>query len=45
MPVKMNEREYRRIEVANMETRTAEDGAMVVEGYATTFNQPYQLLL
>ena len=43
MPVKMSEREYRRIEVANMETRTAEDGAMVVEGYATTFNQPYQL--
>lgn len=43
MPVKMSEREYRRIEVANMETRTAEDGRMIVEGYATTFNQPYQL--
>ena len=43
MPVKMSEREYRRIEVANMEIRTAEDGGMIVEGYATTFNQPYQL--
>ena len=43
MPVKMNEREYRRIDVSGIETRKAEDGAMVVEGYATTYNQPYEL--
>ena len=43
MPVKTNEREYRRIDVSGMETRQAEDGGMIVEGYATTFNQPYQL--
>ena len=44
MPVKVNEREYRRIDIRNIETRTADDGQMVVEGYATTFNQPYKLI-
>ena len=43
MPVKIDEREYRNIETGQMETRTAEDGQMIVEGYATTFNQPYTL--
>ena len=43
MPVKFDKREYRKIDAALMETRTAEDGAKIVEGYATTFNQPYQL--
>ena len=43
MPVKHEQREYRRIDVSVMETRKAEDGKMIVEGYATTFNQPYQL--
>ena len=43
MPMKLDKREYRRIEVSEMETRKAEDGGMIVEGYATTFNQPYQL--
>ena len=43
MPVKMDRREYRKIDAAVMETRKAEDGAMIVEGYATTFNQPYEL--
>ena len=42
MPTKLDKREYRKI-TAQMETRTAEDGAMIVEGYATTFNQPYEL--
>ena len=42
MPMKIESREYRKIE-GLMETRKAEDGAMVVEGYATTYNQPYQL--
>jgi len=43
MPMKLDKREYRKIDAALMETRTAEDGGMVVEGYATTFNQPYEL--
>ena len=43
MPMKLDKREYRRIDAGMMETRTAEDGAKIVEGYATTFNQPYQL--
>ena len=40
MPVK-TDREYRKFE--GMEIRSAEDGGMFVEGYATTYNQPYQL--
>jgi HK97 family phage prohead protease len=43
MPQKTSEREYRRIDVANLETRTEDDGQMIVEGYASTFNQPYTL--
>ena len=43
MPVKINEREYRRIDIRNIEARKDEDGQMIVEGYATTFNQPYKL--
>lgn len=43
MPVKVTEREYRRIDLAGLEIRKSEDGAMYVEGYATTFNQPYTL--
>ena len=43
MPMKLDKREYRKIDAALMETRTAEDGQMIVEGYATTFDQPYQL--
>ena len=43
MPTKFDKREYRKIDAALMETRTADDGAKIVEGYATTFNQPYQL--
>ena len=41
MPVK-TDREYRDI-LCPMELRTAEDGKMTVEGYATTFNQPYEM--
>ncbi len=41
MPVKTDKREYRRFD--GMEIRAAEDGARIVEGYATTYNQPYQL--
>lgn len=36
-------REYRRIDVSGIELRSEEDGQMIVEGYATTFNQPYEL--
>lgn len=43
MPTRLDKREYRRIDAAQMETRTEENGAMIVEGYATTFNQPYEL--
>ena len=43
MPMKPDEREYRGIDVTEMETRTEEDGGMIVEGYATTFNMPYRL--
>ena len=43
MPTKLNEREYRRIDVSNLETRAETDDQMVVEGYATTFNQEYVL--
>jgi len=42
MPMK-SDREYRNIQVENLETRSAEDGSMVVEGYAATFNMPYRL--
>ena len=43
MPIKYDSREYRKIDAAEMETRTGENGEMVVEGYATTFNMPYRL--
>lgn len=36
-------REYRRINLANIETRADGEGEMIVEGYATTFNEPYVL--
>ena len=41
MPVKTDKREYRKFD--GMEIRKAEDESRVVEGYATTFNQPYEL--
>ena len=41
MPVKTDKREYRKF--SGMEIRSAEEGRMVVEGYATTYNQPYEL--
>ena len=43
MPVKIDSREYRKIDATLMETRKGDDGEMVVEGYATTFNMPYRL--
>ena len=43
MPVRFDKREYRKIDTAEMETRKGENGEMVVEGYATTFNMPYRL--
>lgn len=36
-------RQYRNINVAEFERRADEGGEMVVTGYATTFNQPYEL--
>ena len=39
MPVKVNEREYRDIDISQFECRTLEDGQDVVEGYATTWDE------
>lgn len=36
-------RQYRSIDVREMRA-AGEDGSYIVEGYATTFNQPYELL-
>ena len=44
MPVKFDKREYRKINAAELKTRKSENGEMIVEGYATTFNQPYELM-
>jgi len=43
MPAKVDEREYRDIRIEEIEVRTLEDGQDVVEGYATTFDDPYLL--
>ena len=40
---KCKDREYRDIDVRNMEVRTLENGQDIVEGYATTFSDPYLL--
>lgn len=42
MPITPN-REYRVIPITQIETRDGENGEMIVEGYATTFNQRYIL--
>lgn len=36
-------RQYRRIDVSNLEIRSDDEGAKIVTGYATTFNEPYEL--
>jgi HK97 family phage prohead protease len=36
-------RQYRDIDVSSFERRSGEDGEKTVTGYATTFNQPYEL--
>jgi len=36
-------RQYRNIDLAGLELKAEDEGAMVVEGYASTFNDPYQL--
>lgn len=36
-------RSYRNIDVSRFTHRAQDDGEMIVEGYATTFNQPYEL--
>ena len=38
-----SDREYRRIAIEAIETRDADAGQMMVEGYATTFGQRYEL--
>ena len=39
MPVKTNEREYRDIDMGGIELRKQEDGQMIVQGYATKWNE------
>lgn len=41
MPIKP-ERQYRKIDIRNMAARE-DEGRMIVEGYATTFDEPYVL--
>lgn len=36
-------RQYRSIDITNFELRASENGALYVEGYASTFNEPYEL--
>lgn len=36
-------RQYRNFDVSNFERREEDNGEQIVEGYATTFNQPYEL--
>jgi len=43
MPILTKDREYRRIDLRGLEVEGGEDGGMIVEGYACTFNQPYTL--
>lgn len=41
---KLNEgRQYRNIDVSRFERRAGENGEKIVEGYATIFNEPYEL--
>lgn len=41
---KLNEgRQYRNIDVSSFERRAGENGEKIVEGYATIFNEPYEL--
>lgn len=44
LQMKLDEgRQYRDINVSAFEARADNDGEMIVEGYATTFDQPYEL--
>ena len=44
MEMKLDEgRQYRNIDVSTFERRSSENGEKTVSGYATTFNQPYEL--
>ena len=36
-----SDREYRQIQLPDIQFRAAEDGEYIVEGYATTFDDPY----
>jgi len=43
MPVMTNEREYRDFKLTIQQAEEAQEEAMVVRGYASTFNEPYTL--
>ena len=43
MPINTKDREYRDIQVTDLEVREEQDGKKIVEGYATVFDQEYRL--
>jgi len=43
MPINTKDREYRPIDITQMEVREEHDGQKIVEGYATVFDQEYRL--
>ena len=43
MPANVKDREYRLINVADLEVREEQDGKKIVEGYATVFDVEYRL--
>ena len=43
MPIDTKDREYRPIDITQLEVREEQDGQKIVEGYATVFDQEYRL--
>ena len=43
MPINTKDREYRDIQVTDLEVREEQDGKKIVEGYATVFDREYRL--
>ena len=43
MPINTKDREYRPIDITQLEVREEQDGQKIVEGYATVFDQEYRL--
>ena len=43
MPINTKDREYRNIQMTDLEVREEQDGKKIIKGYATTFDQEYRL--